>query len=104
MGNSKEKELLEAARSGDEGCIRSLIEQGVDVNAGERDNWTALMWACEKGYEGIARLLVNAGANVNAATTRGTVALDIAETYTHSQGIAAFLKSQGAKTAYELGV
>ena len=36
----------------------------VDINAGDRDGKTALIWACSCGFSSIANLLLNFGANV----------------------------------------
>ncbi|MCF6765137.1 ankyrin repeat domain-containing protein [Thiotrichales bacterium 19S3-7] len=41
-----DKQLWEAARMGDLAKVKSLIEQGSDVNCVAKDNWTPLMMAC----------------------------------------------------------
>ena len=63
--------VADAAAKGDVGAVRSLIEQGADVNAAQGDGMTALHWASERGDEEILELLVEAGADVSVGTRLG---------------------------------
>ena len=66
---------LHAAVSGQVYCsknlIQTLIDHGVDVNATNKNNTTALMLVCEKGIKGAINILLNAGANPNIADVDG---------------------------------
>ncbi len=58
--------------------VKSLLENGVDVNARNDDGVTALMLAVRYGYEKIAKLLLEKNADVNAQDQDGNTALDLA--------------------------
>ena len=59
------EDLHEAARQGDLVRARALIEQGVDVDAGNRYGATALFFAAEKGDLDMVTLLVEHGARLD---------------------------------------
>ena len=63
--------LLVAARDGQAEVVRSLLEDGVDVNAARGDGLTALHLAAEGGHRAVAEALVAAGAAVDAGTRIG---------------------------------
>ena len=63
--------VADAAMRGDLDLVRSLIDQGADVNGAQGDGMTALHWAAENGSAATAELLVNAGANPGAVTRLG---------------------------------
>jgi len=67
--------LIEAAKNLDRDALRSLIENGADVNAAEGDGATALVWACYLDDLESAEILIRAGADVNAANDLGVTAL-----------------------------
>ena len=56
---------------GDVAAIRTLLQQGADVNAAEGDGMTALHWAADRGDSGLAALLLKSGANPGAQTRIG---------------------------------
>jgi len=56
------QQLKEAAKAGDEVKVRSLIEAGADVNAGDIP---AFLWAYFEGHKEIVRLCIANGAEVN---------------------------------------
>jgi len=60
--------IVDAAKSGDAERMRSLLQEGVDVNAAEGDGMTALRWAAFRDDLKIAEVLLYAGANVGART------------------------------------
>lgn len=64
-----EEQLFEAARTGDIAKVKTLLDQGVDVNTKNRYGATALSYASDKGHIELARLLIERGADVNAADT-----------------------------------
>jgi uncharacterized protein len=63
--------LLEAAKAGDVGAVRTLLAGGADPNGMRGDGITALHLAAEAGHLEIAKLLVAGGAAVGAKTRIG---------------------------------
>ena len=63
--------LLAAAEGGQVEVVRSLLEEGADVNAARGDGLTALHLAAEGGRLTVAKALVAAGAAVDAGTRIG---------------------------------
>jgi len=68
-------ELLTAAQKGKTETVKSLLDEGVDVNAKDRFGWTALIKAAMFGYNDIMKILLDRGADVNAKTNLGCTAL-----------------------------
>lgn len=67
--------LVEAAKNGDEATLRTLVEQGVDVNATGGDGATALLWASHRDLPESVALLIAAGADVDRANDLGATPL-----------------------------
>ena len=63
--------VADFAIRGDRDAVRTLLQQGADVNAAQGDGMTALHWAGELGDAEMAEMLVYAGANVEAETRIG---------------------------------
>jgi ankyrin repeat protein len=63
--------VADAAMRGDLVAVRSLLEDGADVNAAQGDGMTALHWASERGDHDMTQLLIRAGASVEAVTRIG---------------------------------
>ena len=75
---SADLQLKEAIRSADHAVVRTLIEDGVDVNAPEADGATVLHWAVRwDDLESVA-LLLGAGADAGAANAYGVTPLSLA--------------------------
>jgi len=70
--------LVEAVKRKDSAALRSLIQQGVDVNATAADGATALHWAAELEDLESAGALIAKGANANAANVHGATPLFLA--------------------------
>ena len=73
---AQDTRLVEAAAAQDGETIRTLIDQGADVDAAWADGSTALLWAAHWGDLDMADLLLAAGADVNAADDHGVTSLD----------------------------
>ncbi len=63
--------VADAAMKGDREAVRTLIQQGADVNAAQGDGMSALHWAADKGDAEMTAMLVYAGANPGAVTRIG---------------------------------
>ncbi|HVL66910.1 MAG TPA: PQQ-binding-like beta-propeller repeat protein [Vicinamibacterales bacterium] len=63
------EELWAAAREGDAARVAKALDQGADVNAGNRYKATALMFAADKGHVDVIRLLLDRGADINVQDT-----------------------------------
>lgn len=61
--------LWDAARAGDLGQVKALVESGVDVNSATKYGATALTYACDKGHLAVVEFLVEKGADINAVDT-----------------------------------
>jgi ankyrin repeat protein len=70
--------LMTAARIGNPGVVRLLLEHGgVDANARESSyGETALMWAASENHPDAAKLLIDHGADVNARSNKLNYAKD----------------------------
>src|SRR5262245_31265196 len=66
-----EAPVAEAAMARDKEAVRTLLKQGMDVNAAQGDGMTALHWAARQGDVELAQMLLYAGANVKASTRIG---------------------------------
>src|SRR5262249_22326328 len=60
-------DLLVAARAGEEGAVRTLLDQGANPDSRDRVGDTALNIAARTGRTALARLLVERGADVDLA-------------------------------------
>jgi len=79
--NAMKNAPLHAAAAGrNRDAVRTLLEHGADVNAGQEGGWTALHQAAQNGDVEMARLLIAAGADVNARASNQQNALDLAMT------------------------
>ena len=70
--------LVEAAKRGDSGAVRALLQQGIDVNAPEVDGTTALHWAAYQEDLDTVSLLIRSGASVQARNRYGVTPLSLA--------------------------
>ncbi len=57
--------LRRAAEEGDIEKLKSLIEKGVDVNAKDKEGYTAIYDAAARGHKDVVELLINKGAEIN---------------------------------------
>jgi hypothetical protein len=61
--------LAAAARKGDAAAVKTLLDEGVDVNTKFRYDATALSYAADRGHVAVVKLLLDRGADVNATDT-----------------------------------
>ena len=67
--------LVGAAAGQDRDAVRTLIRDGVDVDASRADGVTALLWASHWDDREMVDLLLAAGADINAAEDHGVTPL-----------------------------
>ena len=75
---ASEARLTEATKRQDHAAIRTLLGDGVDVNAPSGDGATALHWAVRGDDAQAVELLLTHGANVDAANDYGVTPLALA--------------------------
>jgi len=63
--------VADAAMRDDVAAVRTLLQQGADVNVAQGDGMTALHWAAERGDRELAAMLLASGANPGAETRIG---------------------------------
>ncbi|KFM65555.1 Ankyrin repeat domain-containing protein 40, partial [Stegodyphus mimosarum] len=80
-GDKRSEELLrEASAYGDEDSVRSLVENGTDVNAQHNVNgWTALHWAAKRGHSSLVHYLLSRGADPTLTSVYGETAFSLAK-------------------------
>ena len=55
--------------------LQAIIDHGVDINASNKMNVTALMVACQRGNTDVINILLNAGADPNIADEKGAACI-----------------------------
>lgn len=83
--SSKEKLLFYSCLQGRIETVKLLIENGVNVNADNDGDGTALELACSAGYIDIANLLIENGANINNVSNYGATPLGLAISEHHDE-------------------
>ena len=92
---SRNQQLLQAAKIGDIKRTKNLIKHGADVDAKGRYGWTALYLATKYNHVKTVQLLLDNGADVNARNNNGSTALQRAVDNKHVE-IVQLLLSKGA--------
>lgn len=80
-GEDKRTPLIHAAFYNNTELMEWLLENKADINAADRNGYTALHFACEKGYNSAVKLLISKGANLNKPDFYGNTPAWIAITY-----------------------
>ncbi|KAM1168490.1 hypothetical protein PS1_030499 [Malus domestica] len=75
--------------------IRTLLENGVDMDAKDEDGYTMLHCAAESGHADVIKMLVKKGGDVEAPTNKGVTAVQIVESL-HYVGITRIFIHRGA--------
>lgn len=89
------KTIHEAAENGDIGAVQSFLDSGTDVNARDRNGWTALLWASYWDYSELVEFLLSKGADIEAKDYEDNSALDWAA-YRGRNKIVEILLARGA--------
>jgi hypothetical protein len=89
--------LILAARNAKLATVKALLDMGPDINAHDKDGYTALMWAAY-GTDATAKikLLVERGADVNVRIDQNTTALSVVSRHAGREAADILLKA-GAK-------
>lgn len=80
MVNDKElqERLREASAIGDIDEVRSLVENGVNINSqNEINGWTCLHWACKRNHKLVVSYLLNSGADKEILTAKDELAVQL---------------------------
>ncbi|KAI8481987.1 hypothetical protein Bbelb_402880 [Branchiostoma belcheri] len=91
----KEQELRKAAGRGEEDRVKQLLAEGVNINAADNSEWTALHLASVNGHTGTVQTLLTAQPTVDARTNTRRTALHHASENGHT-GIVQALLTAGA--------
>jgi ankyrin repeat protein len=93
--DGSDSRFVDAAKSGSPADVRTLVEQGADVNESEPDGTTALHWAVRRSDAETVQLLLDRGARADAANRYGVRPLFLAAT-NGDPGMVARLIAAGA--------
>lgn len=77
--------LLEAAEKGRTASVAAMLAGGADVNAADKDGWTALHFAASDGTPALVQLLLGEGLRADAEDKDGATPLDMAEEEEHEE-------------------
>ncbi len=68
LATQSDSAVADAAQRGDVEAVRTMLQQGADVNAAQGDGMTAMHWAALNGEADLAQMLIYGGANLKATT------------------------------------
>jgi ankyrin repeat protein len=103
-GQTPDRRVVEAAKSGNDAAVVSLLQQKADVNVPEADGTTALSWAVRQDDVEMVERLIRAGANVKTANRYGVSPLYLASLNGNASIIVKLLKAgAGANDAVTEG-
>jgi len=88
--------MINAARSGNDPLLDSLLAEGVPVDHPGPEGSTALYWAAAEGRTSTVSLLLDRRANPNTTTARGSTSLEVAAVGGHAE-VVSLLLDAGAR-------
>ena len=92
--------VADAAMRGNRDAVRTLLQQGADVNGAQGDGMSALHWAADRGDAELTAMLVYAGANPAAVTRIGQYTpLHLASRSGNAEAVKALLAAGAAVDA-----
>jgi uncharacterized protein len=92
-GESADRRIVEAVKSGDQAEVTTLLRQRVNVNTPEPDGTTALHWAVRDDDLALTDKLIRAGADVKAGNRYGVTAVYLAAVNGNAAMIERLLKA-----------
>lgn len=96
------RELLAAAKAGNEEAVRSLLKRGASAEFADEGGYRALHVASYAGNLGVARALLGAGADVYATENSGSTPLHFASRISHVDLVKALIASGADVNAKDL--
>merc|ERR1719219_2771531 len=87
-----ERKLRTAASTNNTDMMYNLIAKGVNVNASDEQQRTALHFAASKGYSEVVNVLLQYGADPNAKDVLGNTALHLAACTNHIEVVTLLLR------------
>jgi ankyrin repeat protein len=94
-------DLIAAARQGDAGACRRLLDLGLPLDGTDRQGCTALLHACGAGHLPVVRLLLERGADATLSANTGATCL-IAAVTTRSRAVVETLLAHGVAVSQRL--
>jgi hypothetical protein len=94
-------DLLKAAGRDDISQVRNLLDEGLDVNAKNKNGWSALMVAASRGNMEMLNLLLEKGAAVDEKNARGQTPLIFAAHWGHANAVRILIE-QGANVNLQM--
>ncbi|TPP56906.1 Ankyrin repeat domain-containing protein 6 [Fasciola gigantica] len=85
---------MKAARSGKLWAVRRLLSFGANVNVRDRNDETALHYACRQGSTEILSMLIKAGARLNAQNQIGLTPMMEAVSYNQREAVSLLVKQR----------
>ena len=79
--------------------IDIIIAAGADINAVDKDGWTALTWASWSGLNAVAAKLIDLGADLKVVDKKGNTALMVASQTGHNEIVKLLLTKGADRTA-----
>ena len=97
-GETPAERLLQAAKEGDTGRIRKLVEKAppVDVNLPDEQGWSALMYAIRGGHDQTAKWLLQNGANPGLTNEDKETPLIVATKYRRTRMLRELIERSAA--------
>ncbi|MBE9516191.1 MAG: ankyrin repeat domain-containing protein [Proteobacteria bacterium] len=90
--------LFSAISKGRISTVRTILDQGVNVNIRTKSDQTPLMFAAHQGYADVVQFLIDRGASINSKDKDGRSALTFAATKGFTR-VVDILKISGAKAS-----